>query len=49
MKCFVRLGQRARALRQYRLCEQALRDDYEVTPSPETRALYMSILKDGRC
>jgi DNA-binding SARP family transcriptional activator len=34
MECFVRLGQRARALRQY------------MTPSPRTRALYTNILKD---
>jgi DNA-binding SARP family transcriptional activator len=38
MECFIRLGQRGRALRQYRFCEQALRDDYEVPPSPRTRA-----------
>lgn len=47
MECFVRLGQRGRALRQYGLCEQALRDDYDMSPSPETRALYASILRDG--
>jgi Tfp pilus assembly protein PilF len=35
-ECFVRLGQRGRALRQYRLCEQALRDAYDVPPSPGT-------------
>ena len=46
-ECFVRLGQRGRALRQYGLCEQALRDDYDMPPSPGTRALYASILKDG--
>lgn len=47
MECYVRLGQKARALRQYRLCEQALRNQYDMTPSPETRTLYASILKDG--
>jgi DNA-binding SARP family transcriptional activator len=47
MDCFVRLGQRGRALRQYGLCEQALRDDYDMPPSPGTQALYASILKDG--
>lgn len=47
MECFVCLGQRARALRQYELCEQALSHEYEVTPSPETCTLYASILKDG--
>jgi DNA-binding SARP family transcriptional activator len=50
MECFVRLGQRGRALRQYGLCEQALRDNYDMPPSPGTRALYVSILKDaGSC
>jgi LuxR family transcriptional regulator, maltose regulon positive regulatory protein len=46
MECFVRLGQRARALRQYKLCEGALRHEYDLAPSPETRAFYASILKD---
>lgn len=47
MECFVRLGQRARALRQYRLCEQALGNEYDATPSPETQAFYTSLSKDG--
>ncbi len=47
MECFVRLGQRTWALRQYRLCEQVLRHECDMTPSPETRAFYASILKDG--
>lgn len=47
MECFVRLGQRPRALRQYRLCEEMLRNEYDMAPSPEIRALYASILKDG--
>jgi DNA-binding SARP family transcriptional activator len=46
MNCFVRLGQRARALRQYRLCEQALRNEYDATPSPEIRAFYTSLSRD---
>ena len=48
MECFVRFGQRARALHQYQLCEVALSQEYGMTPSPETRALYMSILKHER-
>ena len=47
MECFVRLGQRARALRQYKLCEGALRHEYDLAPSPETQAFHASILKDG--
>ncbi len=47
MECYVRLGQRARALRQYRLCERVLRSEYDMMPSLKTRTLYASILKDG--
>lgn len=47
MECFVRLGRRSRALRQYRLCEQALGRQWGMEPSPETRALYAGILADG--
>jgi DNA-binding SARP family transcriptional activator len=45
MECFARLGKRARALRQYNLCEQALGHEYLTAPSSETQALYKSILK----
>lgn len=47
MESFVCLGQRGRALRQYRLCEQVLRHECDMMPSPKTRALYASILKEG--
>lgn len=47
MECFSRLGQRARALKQYRLCEGSLRQEYGMSPSPETQALRASIPKDG--
>ena len=46
MECFVHLGQRARALRQYRLCEEALRHEYDMAPCPEIRALYARISKE---
>jgi len=46
MQCYARLGLRARALHQYRMCEQILRQEYGTSPSPETRALYMRLLKD---
>lgn len=45
MECFVRLGQTARALHQYGLCERALAQEYGVVPCRETRALHASILK----
>jgi DNA-binding SARP family transcriptional activator len=40
MLCHARLGLRGRALRQYRLCERALVQEYGVFPSPEISALY---------
>jgi two-component SAPR family response regulator len=43
MKCYSHLGLRGRALRQYRLCEKILREEYGTDPSPETQALYLSI------
>lgn len=47
MECFARLGQRSRALRQYELCEQVLKHEHNMAPSPETQALYIKITKDG--
>jgi DNA-binding SARP family transcriptional activator len=44
MRCYARLGLRGRALRQYRLCERILKQEYGTAPSPETRALYRSLL-----
>src|ERR671911_98990 len=46
MECYVRLGLRGRALRQYKLCERVLRQEYGTAPSQETRALYGSILRE---
>jgi LuxR family maltose regulon positive regulatory protein len=43
MRCHWQLGQRGRALRQYRLCEKILGQEYGTAPSPETRALYEDI------
>jgi LuxR family maltose regulon positive regulatory protein len=43
MRCYVQLGHRGRALRQYQLCEKFLRQEYGRVPSPETQALYRSI------
>ena len=44
MRCYVKLGLRGRALRQYRLCEKILRQEYGTAPSPETHALCRSIM-----
>ena len=46
MRCYSRLGLRARALQQYRMCEQILGQEYGTSPSPETRSLYTSLLRD---
>ena len=46
MECYIRLGLRGRALRQYKLCERVLRQEYGTVPSQETQALYGSILSD---
>ena len=46
MRCYARLGLRARALHQYRMCEQILGQEYGTSPSPETRSLYVTLLRD---
>jgi DNA-binding SARP family transcriptional activator len=46
MRCYVNLGLRGRALRQYRLCERILRREYGMAPSPQTEALYGSLLSE---
>ncbi|MDQ3568913.1 MAG: winged helix-turn-helix domain-containing protein [Actinomycetota bacterium] len=45
MESYARLGLRALALRQYRLCERVLDLEYGLKPSPETQALHGSFLK----
>ena len=46
MRSYSRLGLRGRALRQYRLCERILRQEYGSAPSPETQALYRNIMTE---
>ncbi len=46
MRCYAHLGLRGRALRQYRLCEKILRQDYGTAPSPDTQALFGSLLRE---
>jgi DNA-binding SARP family transcriptional activator len=43
MSCQHARGQRNLALRQYRTCVDAVRDEYELLPSPETTALFQII------
>ena len=40
MRSYVRRGQRAQALRQYRLCSDVLESEFQVVPEPATQALY---------
>jgi DNA-binding SARP family transcriptional activator len=44
MRCYAHLGLRGRALRQYRLCEKTLGQEYGTVPSPETLALHQKLL-----
>jgi LuxR family maltose regulon positive regulatory protein len=46
MRCYEGLDLRGRALHQYWLCEKILGQEYGVGPSPETQALYDSLLGD---
>jgi DNA-binding SARP family transcriptional activator len=43
MRCFVRQGERAQALRQYRLCRHILHAEFEAVPEPDTTLLYNRI------
>lgn len=40
MRCYVRQGERAQALRQYRLCQDMLRAEFDAVPERATTALY---------
>jgi DNA-binding SARP family transcriptional activator len=46
MRCYMRSGQRAQAMRQYRLCEQVLHGEFDVSPEPATRTLFEQIRLD---
>jgi DNA-binding SARP family transcriptional activator len=48
MRCYAGLGLRARALHQYRMCEQILGQEYGTSPSPETKSLYSRLLKRSK-
>jgi DNA-binding SARP family transcriptional activator len=45
MECYARLGLRGRALRQYKLCEKVLGQEYGTAPSLETQSLYKNLLR----
>jgi DNA-binding SARP family transcriptional activator len=44
MRCYVRRGERAQAVRQYRLCEHVLRVELDANPEPATQALFDRVL-----
>lgn len=44
MRIYALAGQRYEALRQYQACEEALAAELDVSPAPETAALYSQIL-----
>ena len=46
MKCYVRRGERAQALRQYRMCERILRAEFDAKPEPATLALFERVRHD---
>jgi DNA-binding SARP family transcriptional activator len=46
MRCHVRLGERAQALRQYRVCCHVLEREFDMPPEPSTEALFAQIRLD---
>jgi len=46
MRCYVSLGLRDKAMRHYRLCEEILRQEYDMAPSLGTKTLYESLLSE---
>jgi DNA-binding SARP family transcriptional activator len=46
MRCYLRRGERAQALRQYQLCERILRKEFDAIPEPATTSLFDQIRLD---
>ncbi len=46
MRCYVHLGERAQALRQFRLCEELLHTEFAATPEAATRVLFNQVRSD---
>jgi DNA-binding SARP family transcriptional activator len=46
MRSYVRRGERAQALRQYYVCQQILRREFDAVPEPETIALFDRVRLD---
>jgi DNA-binding SARP family transcriptional activator len=45
MQCYIQQGQRNLAIRQYQNCVQILKEELNIPPSAETRALYEEMIK----
>jgi hypothetical protein len=48
MRCYVGQGERAEALRHYRLCMDIVRAEYEAAPETTTTTLFEQIRLDPR-
>jgi DNA-binding SARP family transcriptional activator len=46
MRCYVRIGQRAQALRQYRICREVLALEFDARPEESTEELYLLVRTD---
>jgi DNA-binding SARP family transcriptional activator len=46
MRCYVQVGERAQAFRQYRLCQELLRAEFDAPPEPATMTLFAQIRLD---
>jgi DNA-binding SARP family transcriptional activator len=46
MRCYVRCGERAQALRQYRVCESIIQTEFDAEPEPLTAALFDQVRHD---
>lgn len=46
MYCYWQMGRRPQAVRQFQQCAQALREELQITPMPETIAIYRQIVED---
>jgi len=47
MRCYVRLGERAQAFRQYQLCRSILRAEFDAEPEAATTALFDQVRQDA--
>jgi DNA-binding SARP family transcriptional activator len=48
MQCYIHLGQRHLAVRQYQLCLRSLKDELNLAPAEETRQLYRQVIASSK-